>query len=184
MNNDWSYIFSNMSGTWVQTSTNMIMAAFIGRYVWYISATSCRTVTTYFIHRATNNYSWAIQPTKVVKAMYIDHNGHITLWLTLMEAKQSLTVCQRKIFKMEQGAFHLLFCLQRQPIVHLWIFESLRTPYYPSYTTNNRGCFFEAHCHVGAEGVSQSVLPIKTANDSCMTTCNLSAVWFPRTHDQ
>ena len=35
------------------------MAALIGRYVRDIAATSSMTVPTYFIYRATTNYSWA-----------------------------------------------------------------------------------------------------------------------------
>jgi len=48
-----------MSGAWSQAPIKKDMAAFIGRYVQYILATSSGTVTTYFIYRATTKYSWA-----------------------------------------------------------------------------------------------------------------------------
>jgi len=71
------------------------MAAFVGRYVEYILATSSGTVTTYFIYRATTKYSWAIWRIVTVKTMYIDYNRHIALWLTMMEGQQTLTLCWR-----------------------------------------------------------------------------------------
>jgi len=70
----------------------MQMVAFVGRYVQNIPATSSGTVSTDFIPRATTNYSWAFWRTKTVQTVYIDDNGHITLWLTIMEGKQSLTL--------------------------------------------------------------------------------------------
>jgi hypothetical protein len=48
-----------MSGDWPHTSIKKDMAAFIGRYVRHILATSSGTVTTYFIYRATTMYSCA-----------------------------------------------------------------------------------------------------------------------------
>jgi len=68
------------------------MAAFIGRCIQDIPATSSRTVTTHFIYRATTKYSWAFEHTKTVKMMYIDREGHIPLWLTMMDGQQSLTL--------------------------------------------------------------------------------------------
>jgi len=41
-----------MSGAWSQASTMEVMAAFIGRYVPDIPATSSGTLTTYLIYRA------------------------------------------------------------------------------------------------------------------------------------
>jgi len=55
----WSCIIGNMSGAWSRASIKKDMAAFIGRYVRDILATSSGTVTTYFISRATTEYSWA-----------------------------------------------------------------------------------------------------------------------------
>jgi len=79
-----------MSGIWSQASINKDMAAFIGKYVWDIPATSSGTVTPYFIYRANTTCSWACWCTTTVKMMYIDHNSHIVLWLTMMEGQQSL----------------------------------------------------------------------------------------------
>jgi len=31
--------------------------------------------------------------------MYIDYNGHITLWLTMMEVQQELTLCSRSFWR-------------------------------------------------------------------------------------
>jgi len=81
-----------MSGAWLQASINRDMAAVKGRYVSDIPTTSSGTVTTYFIHSATTKYSWAFYHTKAVKTMYTDHNGHIVLWLTMMEVQQWLTL--------------------------------------------------------------------------------------------
>ena len=81
-----------MSGTWSQASINKNMAAFIGRCALDIPATSSGTVTTYFMYRATIKFSWAFYCSKTVKAMNIDHNGHIALWLTMKEGQHSLTL--------------------------------------------------------------------------------------------
>jgi len=88
------------------------------------------------------------------------------------------------IFKMGQGLFHIVLCLSRQPILRLWLFPTCCPPDYPIYTTNNCWHSVDAHFHDGTGGVSHSVLPIKVANNSFMTVCNLLAVWLPRTHDQ
>jgi len=63
------------------------MVAVIGRYVRDIPATASRTVTTYFIYRDTTKYSYAFWCIKTVKMMYIDHDGHIALWFTMMEGQ-------------------------------------------------------------------------------------------------
>jgi len=89
-NDFWSCIFGSMSGTLLQISTNKDMEACICRYVQDISATSSRTVTTYFIYRATTKYTWAFSVENTVKTVYIDNNGHIELWLTMMQGHQSL----------------------------------------------------------------------------------------------
>jgi len=77
-----------MSGTWSQASINKNMAAFIGKYEWDILAISSRTVTAYFIYRATTKCSWAFWVTKPVKTTYIDNNDHIPLLLTMMQGQQ------------------------------------------------------------------------------------------------
>jgi len=66
------------------------MAACVGKYVPDIPATSSRTVTPYFIHGATTKCSWAFWWMKAVQPMYIQNNGHIALWLTMMQGQQSL----------------------------------------------------------------------------------------------
>jgi hypothetical protein len=98
VNDIWSCIFSNMSGTWLQASMKKDMAAFIGRYVRDILATSSGTVTTNFMYRATTKYSWAIYHIITVKTIYIDNNRHIVLWLTMMEGQQSLTLCWHSVW--------------------------------------------------------------------------------------
>jgi len=86
-------------------------------------------------------------------------------------------------FMMGQGAFHLLFCLSRQPKLHWWLFETCHTPDCARYTTNNHWRSVDGHSHDGTGTVFQFVLPIKPAKNSFMTVCNLSAVWVPRKHD-
>jgi len=88
-----SCIFNNISGAWSQASINNNRAAFMGRYVRNIPTPSSMSVTTDFFYRATTQYSWAFEYTKTVKSMYIANNSHITLWLTIMEGQQSLTLC-------------------------------------------------------------------------------------------
>jgi len=169
-----------MSGTWSEASINKDMAAFIGRYVRDIPATSSGTVTTYLNYTAATKYSWAFQRIRTVQTMYIDHNGHIARWFTMMEGQQLLTL----IFKMGQGVFHFLFCQSGQPILHLWLCTTCRPTDYPRSTTNNRCPSVDAHVHDSAGRVLPFVLHRKGARNSYMTDCNLSAVWLPRTHDQ
>jgi len=92
VNDFWCCIFGNMSGAWSHPSINKDMAAIICRYVQDIPATSSGTVTTYLMYRATTTYSCSFYHTKTVKTMYIDHNGQIAPWLTMMESQQSLTL--------------------------------------------------------------------------------------------
>ena len=85
---------------------------------------------------------------------------------------------------MRHGAFLFLFCLHRQPIIRLWLFATCRTPYYPRYTTNNRWRSVDAHFQDGAGCISLSLLPIKAANNSFSTVCNVSHHILPKIHDQ
>jgi len=41
--------------------------------------------------------------------MYIDNNGHIALWLTMMEGQQSLTLCWRSFSRLGSGHFTFSF---------------------------------------------------------------------------
>jgi len=88
------------------------------------------------------------------------------------------------IYKMGQGAFLFLFCLQKQPLIGLWLFATGHTPYYPKYTTNNRWRSVDAYFQHRAGNVSLSLLPIKAANHVFMTFCNLSDRILPKIHDQ
>ena len=90
VNDFWSCIFGNMSGTWSQASINKDMAVFIGKYVREIPATSSGTVTTYFIYSATTKSCWAFCCTKTAKTMYMENHGHIELCWTMMQGHQSL----------------------------------------------------------------------------------------------
>ena len=88
------------------------MATFIGRYVRDIPATSSGSVTTHFIHRSTTKYSWACNCIKTVKTIYIDHNGHLVLWLTMMEGQQSLTLYWRLFSRWGRERFTFPFAYQ------------------------------------------------------------------------
>jgi len=88
------------------------------------------------------------------------------------------------ISKMWQGAFHFHFCLSRQPILRVCLYTTCRHSNYPRCTTNNRWCSVDAHFCDGAGMVLQPVLPIRAAKNSFMTDCNVSAVLWPRMHDQ
>jgi hypothetical protein len=90
--NYWSGILGNISATWSQASINRDMVLCIGRYVRDILATSCWTLTPYFIYRATTKYSWCFYCLKTVKRICTDHNRHIVLWLTIIEGEQLLTL--------------------------------------------------------------------------------------------
>jgi len=92
VNNFWSCVFGSMSDAGSSTSINMDCWAYIGRWAGDIPATASRTVTTYFIYKATTKCWWAFWCTRIVKIMYMSNNGHIALWLTMMEGEQSLTL--------------------------------------------------------------------------------------------
>jgi len=109
VNNIWSCIFGNMSGAWSKASIQKDMAAFIGRYVRDIPATSSGTVTTYFIYRATTKHSWAFYHMMTVKTMYIDNIRHIVLWLTMMKGQQLLTLCWRSFWWWSRKRFTFTF---------------------------------------------------------------------------
>jgi len=109
VNDIWSCIFGNMSGAWSKASIKKDMAAFIGRYVRDILATSSGTVTTYFIYRATTKHSWAFWHMMTVKTMYIDNNRHIVLWLTMIEGQQLLTLCWRSFWRWGSKRFTFTF---------------------------------------------------------------------------
>jgi len=66
-----------------------------------------------------------------------------------------------------------------RPMILLWLPATNRQCDYLGHMTNNRWRSIGAHFEDGAGRVSQSILPIKTANNSFMTTCYISAVWFP-----
>ena len=59
VNNFGSCIIGNMSGAWSKVSINKDMAAFMGRSMRNIPATSSGTVTTQIIYTATTKYLWA-----------------------------------------------------------------------------------------------------------------------------
>jgi len=105
----WSCILGNMSGASSQTSTKQDMAICIGRYVRDILATSSRTVTTYFVYRATTSHSWGFWCIITVKTLYIDNNGHIALFLTMMDDQQSLTLCWRSFWRQGRKCFIFTF---------------------------------------------------------------------------
>jgi len=88
------------------------------------------------------------------------------------------------ISKMGQGVFLFLFRLCRQPIIGLWLFAICRTPYYPTYMTNNRWRSVDAYFQHGAGSVSLSRLAILTADNMLLTVCNLSHPKLPNINDQ
>jgi len=81
---------------------------------------------------------------------------------------------------MGHGAFHFHFCLLRQPILCLWLCATYRPTDYPRYMTKNCWHSVDAHFHNGAGSVSLSVFPIKAANTSFMTICNLLLPRLPK----
>jgi hypothetical protein len=86
-------MFGYIISTWSRTSITMDMAALIGKCEMNVPATSSGTVITYFIYSATTNWSWAFWHRKTVKMMYTHNNGHITLWLTMIQSQQLLLLC-------------------------------------------------------------------------------------------
>lgn len=88
------------------------------------------------------------------------------------------------IYNMGQEAFFFCFFVYRQLKIRLWLGVPYRIPCYPRYTTNNDWHCVDAHSHIGVRKVLHSVLPIKAANDTDMTACNLSAVWLPWMHNR
>jgi len=62
------------------------------------------------------------------------------------------------ISMMGQGAFHVLFCLQRQPILHLWQFPTYCHPDYPRFMTKNRWRSVDAHFATGASTICKHLI--------------------------
>jgi len=115
--------------------------------------------------------------------MYIDNNGHIALWLTMLEGQQSLTLCWRSFSRWGRECFMFTFAyIGSQQSIYDNV-QPVAPPDYPWYTTNNWSRSIDAHFHDGAGRVLQSALTTKAPKNSFMTACNLSAVWLPRTHD-
>ena len=85
---------------------------------------------------------------------------------------------------MGQGAFHFLFCVYTQPILCLWLCVTNHPTDFPRYMTKNCWRSVEAHSHDGAGRVLLCVLPIKAANTSFMTICNLLPPRLPKIHDR
>jgi len=88
------------------------------------------------------------------------------------------------IFIMRQGGYSDLVCLSRQPEIPSWLTKTYQWSDFPGWMTKNCWRSVDAHFQDGTGRVLQSVLPLKVAKNSFMTDCNLSAVLFPRTHDQ
>ena len=99
-------------------------------------------------------------------------------WPIIVDAPLTLIVI------MGQEGYCNLFCLQKQPMIPLWLPATYRQCDYPECMTNHCWRSVDAHYQHGAGRLSQSVFPKKAANDYFMTACNLSAVWLPRPHDQ
>jgi len=114
--------------------------------------------------------------------MYIDHNSHIMLWLTIMEGLQSLTFRWHWFSSWGRERFTFSFACQGSQYSIYDYLQPVPPPDYPRYTTNNRWHCVDAYIHDGTGTVLQSVLPKKKGKNSFMKVCNLSAVWLPRTH--
>jgi hypothetical protein len=87
------------------------------------------------------------------------------------------------IFMMEQGGCYDLFCVYRQWSVRWWLCATYLSADYPRYMTKNSRHAVDAHFHHGAVSVLLYLLPIKAANTSFMTICNLSLRRSPEIHD-
>jgi len=112
-------IFGDRTGVWSQVSINSNRAALWGRYVQNVLATSSGTVTTHVIHRATSKYSWAFYFTETVITKQIDHIHPITLYLTIMEGQQLLTLHRHSFSRlgMEHSTFSVS-CIGTQYFVY------------------------------------------------------------------
>jgi len=88
------------------------------------------------------------------------------------------------ISMMGQGALYFPVCLEMQLILRLWLFATYRPPEYPRYMTKNCWCSVDADFHDGPGSVSRSLWPIKAANTSLMTICNLSPARLTKIYDQ
>jgi len=116
--------------------------------------------------------------------MYIDHNSHIALWLTMMDCQQSLILCWRSFSRWgRERLTYSVACKGCQYFVYDYL-QPVIPPDYSTNTTNNHCHSVDTQFQDSAGRVSQSVLPIKVANECFMTIYNQSAVWLPRTHDQ
>jgi len=111
-----------MSGAWSQAFINKHIAGFIGISVLDIPAKSSGTVKRYFIYRATTRNSCAFHSRQTVNTMYIDHNGHMALWLTMMKGQQLLTLHWCSMSRWGGEGFTLPFAYEggQFSISHYW----------------------------------------------------------------
>ena len=107
INEFYSCIVSNMSGTWSQTSIRKQLAVYIGRLARDILATASGTVTMYFIYNTTTKCSWAFYHPKTGKTMYINNNGHIVVWLPIMQCQEWLMLWWRSFSRWGKECFTL-----------------------------------------------------------------------------
>jgi len=125
-------------------------------------------------------FSFAYQGSQLLVYDYVQPLAHkITYdtWPRIIDAPLAL------IFMIGQGACYYLICLYKQPILRLWLRATYPPADYPRYMTKNRWCSVDAHFHAGAGSALLSLFPIKAANTSLMTICNLSHHRLPMIHD-
>jgi len=86
------------------------------------------------------------------------------------------------IFSMGQGRY--LICQEMRPMILLWLYAMCYQSHYPGCMTKTHWRSIDAEFQDGAGRVSLSLLPIKAANNSFMTVCNLSTIRLHRMYDQ
>jgi len=109
--------------------------------------------------------------------MSIYYNGHIMLWLTMMQRKQSFTFCSRSFSS--RGREHIKFYVAHYGSEYF--FYDIVQLIAPLITQDRQPTIVDAHFQDGAGRVAPSVLPIKAARHFFVTVCKLSVVWSPST---
>ena len=100
--------------------------------------------------------------------MYIGNNCHITLWLTMMQGQQSLTL-SRSLFS-RWGREHFAFCFSYEGCQY-FIFDGVQSVT-PKITQGTRPTIIDTHVMGGAEWVLESGLPRKVADNTFMNVYN------------
>ena len=120
---------------------------------------------------------WPFLSIYIVLTVFVLQKAH-EYWVVPLKMKLVVTVLE------DVPGLSLIYLPMRLPSPCLWMLVIKHHSYYRRCKTKNRWRAIDAHFQDGAGSVSHSLLPIKSANTSFMTICNLSPPRLPKMHDQ